>query len=126
VDEFAAEDQGVVSDVLNAERAFDRRWAMTLLERAQTRLRADYAAAGKGPIYNVLQSFLSGEEAVPAYAGVAARLGMPENTVKSAVHRLRRHYGRLVREEIASTVETPAQIDEEIRYLLSVIGEEAP
>jgi len=110
-------------DHLSAGAAFDRRWGMTLLTRAQDRLRAQYAATGKGRTYEVLQPFLGGEETVNSYADVAAQLAMPENSVKSAIHRLRRRYGELIREEVAQTVEAPPLVDEEIRYLLSVVGD---
>lgn len=71
-----------------------------------------------------LQPFLTGAEPTRSYAEAAAQLAMPENSLKSAVHRLRRRYGELIRAEIAATVETPAQIEDEIRYLLAVVGEE--
>ena len=107
---------------LKAGDVFDRRWAMTLLARAQERLRTEYDSNGKSDVYVGLQAFLIGEETTRSYAEVAAQLQMPENSVKSAIHRLRRRYGELIREEVAQTVETPLLIDEEIRYLLSVLG----
>jgi RNA polymerase sigma-70 factor (ECF subfamily) len=125
LDEFAIEEQRLATEPSSAERAFDRRWAMALLERAEERLRAEFTAAGKGCLCEALQPFLSGGQTTRSYAEVAAQLAMPENSLKSAVHRLRRRYGQLIREEIAGTVETPAQIEEEIRYLRSVIGREA-
>lgn len=122
-DECSLEEQHQASyERLNAGEAFDRRWAMTLLSRAKERLQAEYNSTGKGHIHGVLQTFLSGEEAALSYAEVATQLGMPENSVKSAVHRLRRRYGELIREEVAHTVEAPPLIDEEIRYLLAIVG----
>ena len=123
LDEFAVEEQRLTADTSSAEHAFDRRWAMTLLERAREWLRTEYVSAGKGRLYEVLQPFLSDAEPTPAYGEAAAHLGMPENSVKSAIHRLRRRYGQRIREEIARTVETPAQIEDEIRYLRSVVVE---
>lgn len=123
-DECSLEEQQPGSpEQLSAGRAFDRRWAMALLARAQDRLRAEYMSTGKVRTYEALQPFLSGEETARSYADVAARLAMPENSVKSAIHRLRRRYGKLIREEVAQTVEAPQLIDEEIHYLLSVVGD---
>ena len=124
-DEYSLEERHLASyERLNAGEAFDRRWAMTLLSRAKDRLRTEYDSAGKSHLHDVLQAFLSGEEATRSYAAVAAKLDTPENSVKSAIHRLRRRYGELLREEVAQTVEAPPLIDEEIRYLLSIVGAE--
>jgi len=124
LDECSLEEQQMVSlDQLNAGEAFDRRWAMTLLARAQDRLREEYASTGKARVYELLKPFLSGEETNCSYANVAGQLAMPENSVKSAIHRLRRRYGELIREEVTQTVEAPPLIDEEIRYLLSVVSD---
>jgi len=124
LEECSLEEQRLGSlDRLDAAAAFDRRWAMTLLARAQDRLRAEYESAGKGRIYEVLQPFLSGEGTTRSYADVAAQLALPENSLKSAIHRLRRRYGELIREEVAQTVEAPPLVEEEIRYLLSVVGD---
>lgn len=123
-DECSREEQHQASyERLDAGDAFDRRWAMTLLSRAKDRLRTEYDSAGKRRAYDALQSFLSGEEATQSYAAVAAELDMPENSVKSAIHRLRRRYGELIREEVAQTVEAPPLVDEEIRHLLSIVGD---
>lgn len=124
LDECSLEEQRLGSlERLDAGEAFDRRWAMTLLARAQDRLRAEYASTNKAQTYEALEPFLSGEGSPRSYAEVAAQLGMPENSVKSAIHRLRRRYGEMIREEVAQTVEAPPLINEEIRYLLSVVGE---
>jgi len=124
LDECSLEEQRMVSlDQLNAGEAFDRRWAMTLLARAQNRLREEYASTGKARVYELLGPFLSGAETTRSYADVAGQLAMPENSVKSAIHRLRRRYGELIREEVTQTVEAPPLIDEEIRYLLSVVSD---
>ena len=122
-DECSLEEQHQASyERLNAGEAFDRRWAMTLLSRAKERLQTEYSSTGKGHVHDTLQPFLSGEEVDQSYAEVAAQLGMPENSVKSAIHRLRRRYGELIREEVAQTVEAPPLVDEEIRYLLSIVS----
>jgi len=123
-DECTREEQQLAAlERFDAGELFDRRWAMTLLGRAHDRLQREYASSGRDRTYEVLQPFLGDDGKAGSYAEVATQLGMAENTVKSAVHRLRRRYGQLIREEVAQTVEAPPLIDEEIRYLLSVVGE---
>jgi len=109
------------ADVMSAEKLFERRWALTLLEQARTRLRNEYVAAGKAEFYDQL-SIMEAEEKKGTYAESAACLGTTESAIKSAVPRLRRRYAELVREEIAHTVNSPSEIDEEIRYLIAVIS----
>jgi RNA polymerase sigma-70 factor (ECF subfamily) len=104
----------------NAERVFDRRWALTLLEQARVQLQTEYEAAGKSALYSGLKDFVSTVD-TEAYAKKAECLGLSVSAVKSAIHRLRQRYQELVREEIAQTVATAAEVDEEIRYLLAVI-----
>jgi RNA polymerase sigma-70 factor (ECF subfamily) len=107
---------------LTPERLFDRRWAITLLERSRARLKDEYVAAGKGDLFERLKSFYHQDEAAIAYAEAAAQMSLPENTVKSHVRRLRGRYRQIVREEIAQTVSDEAEVDDEIRYLLEVIS----
>ena len=114
--------QAEPSHELTPEALFDRKWAMTLLETARRRLRLEYAAAGKAGLFEQLRSFHSGDESTLAYAEAAARLAVPENTVKSDVRRLRQRYRKLVREEIAQTINSEAAIEEEIRCLLKAVG----
>ena len=109
------------ADVMSAEKLFERRWALTLLEQARTRLRDEYVAAGKAEFYDQLR-IMEAEEKKGTYAESAACLGTTESAIKSAVPRLRRRYAELVREEIAHTVNSPSEIDQEIRYLITVIS----
>ena len=109
-------------DRMDAEKIFERRWAMTLLERALSRLRDESASSGKAETFEALKDFVAGESDVTC-SEVAARMGMTESTVKSVLHRLRQRYRALVREEIAKTVDGPAEIDEEIRYLITVMSQ---
>ncbi len=108
------------ADQLSPDTLFERRWATTVLEGAWTRLAAEYEKDGKMGLFGELRRFNS--ERAPSYAEAAATLGLPENTVKSLVHRMRQRYRVLLRAEIARTVDDPAEIDEEIRYLLRVLG----
>lgn len=107
---------------VSPDRLFERRWATTVLEQTWARLEAEYVAEGKAEVFRELRRFNSAQENAPSYAEVAGKLGLPENTVKSLVHRLRRRYRTLLRAEIAHTVADPGGIDEEIRYLLRVLG----
>jgi RNA polymerase sigma factor (sigma-70 family) len=124
VDEVEAEDRYrlELTDPLTPERAFERGWATMVLAQAAALLRAEYSAAGKDRLYEQLSEFrLDGGEP-RSYAEVAIKAGLSESAIKSAVHRLRRRHYQLVREEIARTVADPADVDEEIRYLLDVMS----
>lgn len=107
---------------LTPEKIFDQRWALTVMEQTVARLRQEYIAAGRAELFEELKHFQPGEEAVPSYAEAAVRLGLTESAVKSAIYRLRQRHGDLLREEIAHTVATPAEVDEEIRYLIAVLA----
>jgi RNA polymerase sigma-70 factor (ECF subfamily) len=109
-------------DNATPERLFERRWALTLLDQVLTRLSDEYAATGKRATFDQLQGCLTGDSDAQAYTELAARLGMTEGAVKVAVHRLRRRYRAMLREEIAQTVADPTEIDDEIRQLFSALG----
>jgi len=106
---------------LDAESIYERRWAMTLLEQALGRLRAESGAAGKLVLFDKLRDLVAGDSEVSC-AEVATELGLSESAVKSAVHRLRQRYRELVREEIARTVADPGEIEAEIRHLIAVVS----
>lgn len=105
------------ADQLTPERLFERRWALTVLEQVLARLDREMAAAGKADLFAALKGFLVGGSQ-ETYAEAAQRLGQSVGAVKVAVHRLRRRYRQLLRDEIANTVDDPALIEEEIQYLL--------
>ncbi len=107
-------------DRLDAEKIYERRWAMTLLKQALDRLRAESVAAGKAEWFERLRSFLWGDSPSSS-AEAAADLGLTDSAFRGAVYRLRQRYRGLVREEIAHTVSDPSEIEEEIRYLIAVI-----
>ena len=109
-------------DELTPEKLYERRWALTTLDRAQSCLKAEFVADGKSELYGALKIFLSGERPGLTHAQVAVRLGKSTDAIRCAVQRLRQRYGELIRAEVAHTVDNPGQIDEEIRYLLKVIG----
>jgi len=107
---------------MTADKIFDRRWALTVLEKVLDGLRGEYAAAGKGALFEAFEVFLSGEPAPMSYADLGDKLGMSEGAVRVAVHRLRRRYGELLRLEIAHTVASSKEIDEEIRHLIAALA----
>jgi RNA polymerase sigma-70 factor (ECF subfamily) len=107
---------------LTPEHLYRRAWALTLLESVLARLRSEYEGAARGAIFDGLKELLTvGPDSVP-YATIAARLGMTEGAVQVAVYRLRRRYGALLREEIASTVAQPADVEDEIRELFAALS----
>jgi RNA polymerase sigma-70 factor (ECF subfamily) len=106
---------------LTAERLFERRWALDLLNQVLARLRGEYEATGKGRLFECLKGRLTGDAGAP-HARAAAELGLSEGAVKVAVHRLRKRYRELLREEIAHTVDDPGQVEDEIRALFAALG----
>ena len=108
-----------------SERVFDARWARTLTAGALNSLREELLAEGKAKLFEQLKSFLAGGSVVSSYDEASARTGLPRATVKTHVHRLRQRYREIVRREIARTVSAPHEIDEELRYLCSVLAEAA-
>lgn len=109
------------ADELTPERIFDRTWALTLLARVVERLRREYDDADRSERFEELLAVLTRDPASDTYAAIALRLGTTEGNVRVAVHRLRRRYGLLLREEIAATVGDEAQIDDEIRALFAAL-----
>ena len=110
------------ADAMTPERLFERSWVLTLLERAAQRLRQEYINLDQAELYEQLTEFRLDGPGQPSYTEAAARLGLSPSAVKSAIHRLRQRHHELVREEIAQTVTNPAELAEEIRYLLRVVG----
>lgn len=106
-----------------ADRVFERRWALTLLDRTMTRLREEFATGGKVAEFERLKACLTAERGEISYAKIAATLGVSEGAARVAVHRLRKRFREVFREEIAHTVSRPEDIEEEVRYLMSVLAE---
>jgi RNA polymerase sigma-70 factor (ECF subfamily) len=107
---------------LTPERLFERTWALTLLAAVFDALRAEFAAAGKLGEFEELKAVLEQGRGAVAYSEIAARLGTSEGAVKVAVHRLRKRYKALLHEQIAATVDNPAEVDDEIRALFDALG----
>ena len=110
------------ADKLTAEKIFDRRWALTLLDQALSRLRAEYAADGKAELFAELKVTLTETSRSESYVEIAARLGLSEGAVKVAVHRLRQRYREVIRAEIAETVAGGAEVEDEIRALFAALA----
>jgi RNA polymerase sigma-70 factor (ECF subfamily) len=112
---------------LTPQRALDRRWALTLLEQALGRLRQEYAKAGKLSLYDYLKPDLGGAPEgglEVSYHTVAVALGMTEGAVKVAAHRLRRRCRERIRAEIAETVASPDELEDELRHLFTALAPE--
>jgi RNA polymerase sigma factor (sigma-70 family) len=124
IDETEAEQRylQVPSQNLAPERAFDRRWALTVLEEALARLRQEHQASAKVDLFAHLSVFLSNEGSKADYDALATKLGMSANAVAVAVHRLRQRYRECIRLELAQTVASLEDLDEEMKYLFSVLS----
>jgi RNA polymerase sigma factor (sigma-70 family) len=109
------------ADPVTAEMIYERRWALTVLERVLGRLKDEYVAVGKAALFDSLKELLPDEPGSPSQAEIAARLGMTENAIRQAFYRFRQRYQSLLREEIANTVATPADIEDELRHLIAVV-----
>jgi RNA polymerase sigma factor (sigma-70 family) len=107
---------------LTPDRLYDRHWAMTLLDRTLTRLRAEHERGGKAKEFAILSPFLTAERGTIPYADVAAQLGASEPAARQAVHRVRKRFREVFREEITQTLATPEEADEEIRHLLAALS----
>jgi len=123
LEQLRAEESGGMepTDPLTAERIYERRWASTLLDRVLSRLEDKYRTRGNAALFASFNQLLADEPGAPSHADIAAQLGMTENAVSQAFHRFRQSYQSLLREEIAHTVATPGDIENELRYLIAVI-----
>jgi RNA polymerase sigma factor (sigma-70 family) len=109
------------ADHLSADRIYERRWALTLMEQVLRRLRDEYVMAGNAELFDLLKQLLPDEPGAPSRAEIAVQLGMTENALRQAFHRFRQHYQALLREEIAHTVAIASDVEDELRHLISVL-----
>ena len=109
------------ADSITAEMIYERRWALTVLEQVLDRLKNEYRTAGNAALFDSLKQLLPDEPGSPSQAEIAADLGMTENAVRQAFYRFRQRYQSLLREEIAHTVATPGDIEDELRHLIAVV-----
>jgi RNA polymerase sigma-70 factor (ECF subfamily) len=112
-----------VGHAADPEAIFELSWASTVIDRTLHRLAEEFAAAGKGDLFASLKPHLLGEQDAPNHAVVATRFGMTEGAIAAVVHRARTRYRHLFREEIASTVSSRHEFEEELRHVFSVIGQ---
>jgi RNA polymerase sigma-70 factor (ECF subfamily) len=124
LDAEIAEDRYRIEPVerLDPEKLFKRRWAMTLLDEALAQLEGEYSLKGKHELFSSLQPFLLDKKTEVPQSELALRMRMKEATLNSEVFRLRGRFRDLVREEIAQTVTTAAQIDDEVRELFAALA----
>jgi RNA polymerase sigma factor (sigma-70 family) len=106
----------------SADLIYDRRWALTLLEQTMAQLRAEFAGSGRAKEFEQLKVCLTAERAGIQYAEIAAALGSSEGAARVAVHRLRKRFRELFRDQIAHTVSSQEEIDEEVRHLMKVLA----
>jgi RNA polymerase sigma-70 factor (ECF subfamily) len=111
------------SAALSPDHIYERQWAMTLLQQAMTRLREEYATAGKEAEFEKLKGTLTAERGAIPYLDLATALGTSEGATRVAVHRLRKRFRELFRATIADTVEEMAEVEDEVRYVARVLGE---
>jgi RNA polymerase sigma factor (sigma-70 family) len=109
------------ADTLTAAQIYERRWALALLDQVLSHLGDEYRAAGNVILFERLKALLTDEPDRLSQAQIADQLGMTENAVKQAFHRLRERYRQLLREEIAHTVMAPGDIEDELRHLIAVL-----
>jgi RNA polymerase sigma-70 factor (ECF subfamily) len=121
LEELHADEPIELADPVTSEMVYERRWALTVLERVFNRLKEEYRAAGNPALFNSLKQLLPDEPGAPSQAQIAAQLGMTENSVRQAFYRFRQRYQSLLREEIAHTVATPGDIEDELRHLIAVL-----
>jgi RNA polymerase sigma-70 factor (ECF subfamily) len=123
LDDCSTEEHGLIEAVpdLSAEQLFDRRWAQAVMNKSLRRLRDEYARKGKSALFERLKDLRPGERGELTYEELGASLNMTEEALKTAVLRLRRRQGEILREEIAQTVAGSEDIEEEIRHFMAVL-----
>jgi RNA polymerase sigma-70 factor (ECF subfamily) len=110
------------AQILSPEQAFERRWALTLLEQVYRTLEEEHRQAGKAELFAALRMTLAGAGSAAPYAELARQLGMTEAAVKVTVHRLRQRYRALLRETIAETVNARDEVEDELRHLVRILA----
>ena len=112
------------ADGATPDKAFDKHWAITLLDHVVGQVEKEYHRQGKATVFAALKETLAGARESQPYAALAFRLGMTEGAVKVAVYRLRKRYRQLLRAEIANTVASPGEVDDEMKYLFRTLAGE--
>jgi DNA-directed RNA polymerase specialized sigma24 family protein len=107
---------------MTPEKIFEVRWATSLIDQALLRVKSEMGARGKAKVFDALKEFITGEKASLSYEDAAKQLDLPLSALKTAIHRLRRDYRVILREEIARTLSDSSQVDDEIRHLCQVLA----
>lgn len=123
-DELSAEDryQEEPLSPLSPERSYEQKWAMSLLDQAMQALRLEYATLGKSALFDVLRKVIWGGRQEESYESLSRLAGINPGAFKVAVHRARARFKECLRLEVAQTVATPGEVDDELRHLLSALG----
>jgi RNA polymerase sigma-70 factor (ECF subfamily) len=108
-------------DHVTPEHLYERRWALSVLDSAMARARASYEESGRSDLFAALRRYLTGDEPA-SYAELATTLTTTEGALRVAVHRLRREFARSLREVVAETVETPEEVEGELRHLMAAVS----
>jgi DNA-directed RNA polymerase specialized sigma24 family protein len=114
--------QGELATELSPDKLYEQRWACVLLEQVMEHLERDFDAGGQSELFRALKPFLVGDHPEKNYAGLAVKLYASEAALKMKVQRLRHRYQSLLRQEIANTLGSPDEVEDEIRYLFSVLS----
>jgi RNA polymerase sigma factor (sigma-70 family) len=123
LEELRANERGEMepADPLSADRLYERRWALTLMEQVLRRLKDEYCTAGNAALFDSLKQLLPDELGAPSRAEIALQLGITDNALRQAFHRFRQRYQLLLREEIGHTVAVASDVEDELRHLISVL-----
>jgi hypothetical protein len=123
LEELRANERGEMepADPLSADRLYERRWALTLMEQVLRRLKDEYCTAGNAALFDSLKQLLLDEPGAQSRAEIALQLGMTDNALRQAFHRFRHRYQLLLREEISHTVAVASDVEDELRHLISVL-----
>ena len=123
LEQLPPEDLGLASPEISPGSLYDLRWAQTIVQMALKELTAEMCQAGKEAQFSALRCFLTANAEAGDYALAAEKLGVENSSVPVMVHRLRQRYRELVRAEVAQTVSSPVELEEEMRYLLAVLSQ---
>ena len=121
LEELSATVEMEPADPLSADRLYERRWALTLMEQVLRRLKEEYCTAGNAALFDSLKQLLPDEPGAQSRADIAMQLGMTDNALRQAFHRFRHRYQVLLREEISHTVAVASDVEDELRHLISVL-----
>jgi RNA polymerase sigma-70 factor (ECF subfamily) len=122
-EDFQARYDRELADQQSPDRLFERSWVESLLQRVRTCLADDYHQAGKSELYALLEPHLTHRGDALPRTEIAQQLNLSSAAVAMSIHRMRRRYGELLRQEVAATVDDPADVEDELRYLMAVVSE---